>query len=477
MRALAFALLTLPLASQSFDAAYFSATDPKVIIETAADKARTLNALDSRLQAEYARAYLAAGVLRKSDDSFASALQLDPKDSETRTLIARAWIMNGSRDRGLAALEPLRKPDLNFDSGYTTAAVLLLDYASPAEADAMMEIGFRKEQHDWNDLFEFAQACADHGQLDLAVKWYRRGAPEKDAPDEVYKRALTMLEEGHAQEASSLMEACDPKNKDTRDNYAPFGDMCYWAGEPALGAQWRQRGKARKDPENDPLREGSALLHDGHPEEAAQRFKAAVALRPNDGGVHRLIARIWFAYGFKEKALAALAPLRDGQVPDGDSDLRQAGLLLMRFGLSVEADAFMEKAWPVDKKAWEDFVHFGDACVRSGQASLALKWYTRGALKKEAKENLTKGAIDLLDGGHPEEAKAAMELAYQLDPRDWEDCCEFGRAAVRNRDLPLAGTYFARAVAMNAKEDRMWNEIALAYADKGLGIRNHFQLR
>ncbi|HJW42938.1 MAG TPA: hypothetical protein VJ463_00665 [Geothrix sp.] len=475
MRSVLLALLSLPLASQAADEAYFARTDPKAIMVMAADKARTLRPLNSRLQAEYARAYLAAGARRQADESMAAALQLDPEDSETRALLARAWIMNGFRAEGMAALEPLHAPKLKHDSGYTAAAVLLLEYATPAEADAMMEVAYLREKNDWRDCLEFGEACLDHGRMPLALKWLKRAAAGRDAPEDLFPHILAMVEAGHPKEASEVMEAGDPKNEDHRDHFEAFGKAMYEAGEPILGAEWLRRAKISKDKLEDTLREGITLLHQGDAVEAEKRFQAVAALAPEDAGTHRLIALAWFRHGDKKAALKALEPLRAGTA-DGTGDVQRAAADLLSFGFPAEGDALMEKAWLKDRKAWEDCLHFADACVRSGHPALALAWYQRGARQKRAKENLTKGAIDLLDGGHPVEAREAMALAFQLDPTDWEDCCEFGRAAVRHQDLPLAATYFARAVAAAPLDHGMWNEIALAYADKGVGIRNHFWL-
>ena len=340
----------------------------------------------------------------------------------------------------------------------------------------MMEVAFLKEAKDWRDCLDFGEACLAHERMALALKWLKRAVAGRDAPDEVFPRILALVEAGHPKEASEIMEAGDPKNKDHRDHFEAFGEALYEAGEPALGTEWLRRAKVGKNKKDDTLREGVTLLHAGDAAEAEKRFKAAIALEPKDAGVHRLVALAWLRHGDKDKALAALEPLRSGSA-EGSNDLQRAARDLLRFDLPAQAGALMEQVWLKDKKAWEDCLHFADACVQARQPALALTWYRRGALKKEAKENLTKGAIDLLDAGHPGEAKEAMELAYRLDPADWEDCCEFGRAAVRDKDPALAAQYFARAVEKNPLEHGVWNEIALAYADQGAGIRNHFWLQ
>ena len=54
-----------------------------------------------------------------------------------------------------------------------------------------------------------------------------------------------------------------------------------------------------------------------------------------------------------------------------------------------------------------------------------------------------------MDQGHREAAERVMEVAYRLDPFDWQNCCEFGRAAVRNghRDLAAFDTSGNQGVA------------------------------
>jgi Flp pilus assembly protein TadD len=87
---------------------------------------------------------------------------------------------------------------------------------------------------------------------------------------------------------------------------------------------------------------------------------------------------------------------------------------------------------------------------------------------------MAKAAVVLLDGGNEAKAVELMEKAWSLDPKDWQNCVEFGRACVRNGKKDLAATWFERTVQARPKEERMWNEIALAYADGGVPARTIF---
>jgi Flp pilus assembly protein TadD len=86
----------------------------------------------------------------------------------------------------------------------------------------------------------------------------------------------------------------------------------------------------------------------------------------------------------------------------------------------------------------------------------------------------TKGAIVLMDAGEEAKADSIMERAYQIDPFDWQNTVEFGRACIRNGNQTLAAKWFERTVKAKPKEERMWNEIALAFADGGKPARTSF---
>jgi len=80
----------------------------------------------------------------------------------------------------------------------------------------------------------------------------------------------------------------------------------------------------------------------------------------------------------------------------------------------------------------------------------------------------------LYTSGNEAKAVELMDKAWALDPKDWQNCVEFGRAGVRKGKKDLAATWFERTVAVRPKEERMWNEIALAYADGGVPARTSF---
>ncbi|HEX9011776.1 MAG TPA: hypothetical protein VF804_15525, partial [Holophagaceae bacterium] len=85
MRTLAL-LLALPLSAQALpplpDAAFFKG-DARQVMVVCAERALTLKAKDSRLMAEYGRAFLAGGDRKRAEETFERAVALDWKDGET----------------------------------------------------------------------------------------------------------------------------------------------------------------------------------------------------------------------------------------------------------------------------------------------------------------------------------------------------------------------------------------------------------
>jgi len=108
------------------------------------------------------------------------------------------------------------------------------------------------------------------------------------------------------------------------------------------------------------------------------------------------------------------------------------------------------------------------AWLRGGQRTEALKAIAdMQSLDPKAKNAFTRAAVNLQDFGLAKEADSLMERAWILDPSDWQNCILFGRAALRKARRDAAGKWFARASQAKPQEERMWNAIALAYADSG----------
>jgi len=108
------------------------------------------------------------------------------------------------------------------------------------------------------------------------------------------------------------------------------------------------------------------------------------------------------------------------------------------------------------------------AWLRAGQRTEGLKAISDMQVADPKDKNaFTRAAVNLQDFGLSKEAEALMERAWILDPSDWQNCVAFGRACLRKTHREVAAKWFARASQAKPQEERMWNAIALAYADHG----------
>lgn len=159
----------------------------------------------------------------------------------------------------------------------------------------------------------------------------------------------------------------------------------------------------------------------------------ARAIKPNDS---RLLAEYGQAYltsGDRAKAEEAFAAAAKSDPKDGET-YRLIGLAWLRMGHKTEALAALAQMQQMDPKA---------------------------------KNAFCKAAVNLLEAGLEAEAEPLMEKAWKLDPKDWQNCAAFARVALKARKAELGARWCARTVEARPKEERMWNELALAFAEAG----------
>lgn len=156
-------------------------------------------------------------------------------------------------------------------------------------------------------------------------------------------------------------------------------------------------------------------------------------------------------------------------IKPGDSRLlAEYGRSYLAAGEPARAEEAFTRAVAADPKDGETYRLVAAAWLKHGRKAEALKALEdMQRADPKAKNAFTKAAVNLLDAGAAAEAEALMEKAWTLDPKDWWNCAAFVRAALRARKPDLAARWSVRAVAARPKEERMWNDLALAYAEGG----------
>ncbi len=184
-------------APAGYDEAFFKG-DPKAIMVACADKARVIKPNDSRLLAEFGRAYLAAGDAGRAEEAFKRAAAADPKDGETYRLIALAWLRHGRRAEALKALEDMQRMDPKAKNAFCKAAVNLLDAGAAAEAEALMEKAWQLDPKDWQNCAEFARAAVRAKQSDRAARWCARTVAARPKEERMWNELALVFADGGA---------------------------------------------------------------------------------------------------------------------------------------------------------------------------------------------------------------------------------------------------------------------------------------
>lgn len=107
-----------------------------------------------------------------------------------------------------------------------------------------------------------------------------------------------------------------------------------------------------------------------------------------------------------------------------------------------------------------------NAWLKHGYKSEALSAYELVRMRDpKNKEVLAECAVDLAEVAQVREAEAFMDLVVLLDKDRWEAFIAFGRAFLVSGQRKKASPWFARAVMVKPGEEKVYAEIAKAFAD------------
>lgn len=137
-------------------------------------------------------------------------------------------------------------------------------------------------------------------------------------------------------------------------------------------------------------------------------------------------------------------------------------------GDRVKAEALFQEMAKRSPKP-DTYELIAETWLRCGVRESAIPWAekvrTTGIHDDGA---LTHLAVSLMDAGLDKDANETMALALQAKPKDRGNFMDFARACLRSGRLDDARPWLERALATKPKEERLWQEIAMALADNGL---------
>lgn len=172
--------------------------------------------------------------------------------------------------------------------------------------------------------------------------------------------------------------------------------------------------------------------------------------------------------GDPRKLAAAFAERAYILKPDDARHLASVGRAYLLSGQRKKAEELFAMARARDPKEADVHRLIMSAWLKAGQRAEALKALEEMQLMDpKAHRSFAKGAIDLLEARLDRQAEELMERAWVLDPEEWEPCVAFARAALRQKRPDLAARWCSRAAIAKPQEEKLWKELAQAFAEGG----------
>ena len=179
-----------------------------------------------------------------------------------------------------------------------------------------------------------------------------------------------------------------------------------------------------------------------------------------------------FFKGDPRKLAAAFAERAYMLKPDDARHLAALGRSQLLAGNRKKAEELFAMAKARDPKEGDVHRMILSAWLKAGQRVEALKALEElQMMDPKAHRAFARGAIDLLEAGLDRQADSLMERAWALDPKEWEPCVAFARAALRHKRSDLAARWCSRAAIAKPQEEKLWKELAQAFAEGGLEPR------
>lgn len=131
-----------------------------------------------------------------------------------------------------------------------------------------------------------------------------------------------------------------------------------------------------------------------------------------------------------------------------------------------KAEAAFKEATEKEPKDGEVHRLIGNAWLKHGFKTQALEAYGRILqLDGKNKDALVAAAIDLAEVGLVVESEKYTAAFVQQEKDDWKTFLQFGRAYLGSGNRDRAAKWFAKAVEVKPKEEKVYLEISRAFAE------------
>jgi len=348
-----------------------------------------------------------------------------PDSAEAHYNLANAY----SRHFRYAEARPEYEQVLHLDSGNNAARLAfskaLLEMSENSAAIPLIEEYIRKAPGDFEGYLVLGQAYRRSNDLAQAEPQLRHAIQLKpDSYDAHYALGLVLAATGRVEEATTEMERAERLNPQTPGAHYELSVLYKKKNDPVRSqteakAFQQARDKADNARTFDLTRlKGDDALRKGDPQDAANAYREALALDPDDPGIHYNLSLALAKLGdvANEKAELEKAVKLGPEVPEPHNQL---GTLYLAEGRVPEAEQQFKAAIAANPTFAEAKNNLGTLYGRMGKNRDALEMFRQAVESKpdfaQAHANL---GLTLAAEGRLTEARRELKKALEYDPKN-----------------------------------------------------------
>jgi protein O-GlcNAc transferase len=200
----------------------------------------------------------------------------------------------------------------------------------------------------------------------------------------------------------------------------------------------------------------------GQPDDAADCYRRALALRPDDMPAHSNLGAALMAQGRLDEAAACFEQALRLR-PDSVEACSNLGLVLLHLGKVQEAEHRFREALRLRPDLAEVHNNLGLALLNQGREEEAVDHFRQAVHFRpdlaEAHNNL---GLALATGGKPDEALACYEQAVRIDPQHFGALTNLGNACKDQGRLSQAVACYRKALAVRPDDASLHSNLLLA---------------
>lgn len=211
---------------------------------------------------------------------------------------------------------------------------------------------------------------------------------------------------------------------------------------------------------------GSEVTLDAYRELAISEMRKALALKPQDAGIHLNLAELYLEL-HQTRDAAAQAQEAARLKPDARAFVI-LGQTYWADGNEVQALSQYEKAIQLDPHDGEGYLAIGQLQLREGHTAEAEKAF-REAIQASPNLATAYAALgQIFQQTHrPDEARSAFERVLALNPEDWESAYRLGELMAEAGKTQRATDLFQRALQLHPEFPAAREQLALGFLRRG----------